>query len=92
MVVVISIPFTLNSSFRPHVRVKASLNCINNSIGRQSQTQTEINRILHYTKLLIELFAQILGAWQVNPGHSGWMKAAKQHRHIEYKGERGVFL
>lgn len=30
--------------------------------GRQSQTLMEINRILYYTKLLIKIFAQILGA------------------------------
>ncbi len=54
--------------------------CFNNSESRQSQTQTEINRILHYTKPLIKIFAQILGAWQIHPGCSRWMKTAKQHR------------
>lgn len=34
-------PSPQNSSSRPHVRVKAGPGCINNSIGRQSQTQTE---------------------------------------------------
>lgn len=61
--------------------------CFNNSTGRRSQTPTEINRILHYTKLLIKIFAQIRGAWELKPGHSGWMKAAKQHRDSVYKGD-----
>ena len=28
--------------------------CFNSSKGRQNQTQAEVNRILHYTKLLIK--------------------------------------
>lgn len=42
--------------------------CFNNSTGRRSQTPTEINRILHYTKLLIKIFAQIWGSMRNKAG------------------------
>lgn len=61
-----------SSSSRPHICVKAGPGCFNNSKGRQSQTQTQINRILDYTKPLIETFAQIHGS--LNPAYSGCIK------------------
>lgn len=42
------------------LRVKASPGCFSNSTGSQRQTETEIERILHYTRLFTQIFAQIL--------------------------------